>query len=230
MSSSNKIKVSYEQKNEQDKRTLINANNGLTNNREREIVFSFANFYKESIRCKEFNNFYPTKLDSVNAVKDFFESLSIISTYTPSKLSEYAVKEQFHYNQLKDDAVSRVESVLIDGYKMNKEKVEQFEGLYFEFQFSDGKRAIGTKIDENIFSILFLDPNHFICPESSRNIKQKAQSNVPAVFGGWNGLISQKNEVSKDDFIQMIIEEIQMGRYQDLEEIVKDLKDVIDLS
>ena len=42
---------------------------------EETIVFSFSNFLKESIVYKDFNNMYENKMDSINAVKDFFDSI-----------------------------------------------------------------------------------------------------------------------------------------------------------
>lgn len=123
MASNKKIKLINDVINKKDESTLIRANKELTNNRERAIVFSFSNFKKESVRCKGFNNFYPTRLDAINAAKDFFESISILSKHTPSELSEFALKEQFHYNKLDDNLeVSRIENVLINGYGINAEK------------------------------------------------------------------------------------------------------------
>jgi len=48
MNKSSKIKPYNESIDEKDKRTLIKANDALLNNRERAIVFSFANFQRES--------------------------------------------------------------------------------------------------------------------------------------------------------------------------------------
>ena len=127
MSKCNKIRILNETINAKDKSTLITTPKELTNNRERAIVFSFSNFQKESIKCRDFNN-----------------------TYTPSQLFEPALKEQYHYNEFKDELhIQRIENVLINGYNMKSEKVKQFEKIYFEFQFSDGKRVIGIKIEEN---------------------------------------------------------------------------------
>ena len=45
-------------------------------------------------------------------------------------------------------------NILINGYGTSKKKVDEFEKLYFEFSFFNGKRAIGTKIYDNIFENL----------------------------------------------------------------------------
>lgn len=224
-----KIKLPVQDNN--GKKTLIRANKELVNNRQREIVFSFSKFQKESIRCKDFNNFYPTKLDAVNAIKDFFVSSIDLSKRIPDELFDYSLKEQYHYNEFDDQTIiKRIENVLIDGYQMNSKIVEQLEGMYFEFYFSNGKRAIGTKIDENIFSILFLDPNHLICKESSRNVKMKERFMIPTILEGWDNSIEVKNEVSKNDYIKIIIESMENNTYEKFEEVSNDLKDVLDIS
>lgn len=230
MSKCNKIRILNETINAKDKSTLITTPKELTNNRERAIVFSFSNFQKESIKCRDFNNYYRSKLDAINAARDFMESIKNLSTYTPSQLFEPALKEQYHYNEFKDELhIQRIENVLINGYNMKSEKVKQFEKLYFEFQFSDGKRVIGIKIEENKFSLLFLDSSHFICKESSRNIKQKEKYSIPGVFGGWEESVDNILEVSKDDFLQMIIDDIQMGKCTDIHEMAKDLEDIVSM-
>lgn len=224
-----KIKLPVQDNN--GKKTLMKVNKEFVNNRQREIVFSFSKFQKESIKCRDFNNFYPTKLDAVNAMKDFFVSSIDLSKRTPDELCEYSLKEQYHYNEFENQTiVKRIENVLINGYKMSSKTVEQLEGMYFEFYFSNGKRAIGTRIDENIFSILFLDSNHLICKESSRNAKMKEDFMIPTILEGWDNSIEKTNEINKNDYVNIIIESIENNKYEKFEEILNDLKDVLDIS
>lgn len=74
---------------------------------------------------------------------------------------------------------------MLNGYRFPKEKIEEYESKYFEFQISDGKRVICYKIDNVIFP-LFIDCNHMICIESSRNPKAKQGYKYPSSFAKLN--------------------------------------------
>ena len=78
------------------------------------------------------------------------------SNIEPKELFSPNMKTQYHYNEFDDNLIiDRIESILINGYGMPKRKVDEFERMYFEFSFGNGKRVIGTKIYDNIFQILF---------------------------------------------------------------------------
>lgn len=120
------------------------------------IVFSFSFFNGQSICISDFNNFYATRSDSMKSVSDFFQTFKDISNFEIKQFFSPAVKTQFHYNEFDDNKViDRIENILIDGYGIPKQKVDEFERLYFEFSFSNGKRAIGTRIYDNIFEIVY---------------------------------------------------------------------------
>ena len=68
------------------------------------------------------------------------------------------MKKQYHYNEFNDNKfIDRIESILVNGYNMTQEKVDEFERTYFEFAFGNGKRVIGTRIFENIFQMWFIN-------------------------------------------------------------------------
>ena len=104
---------------------------------------------------------------------------------------------------------------------MPKEKVDEFERLYFEFSFGDGKRVIGTRINHNIFEILFIDCNHLVCKKSSRSPKIKMRFNVPSVFG--REII--KDEIKNYDereLIELLIEDARMGAFENIDDLIKE--------
>ena len=194
-----------------------------------KIVFDFTYFQVKSISINGFNNCYRKESDSINAVGDFFETLKNINSFNKKAFFVSSVKTQFHYNEFADDEIiDRIEKVLTDGYAMPYEKVKEFERMYFEFSFNNGKRAIGTRIYDNIFSILFLDPNHLICVESSRNVKSKLSFSIPGVFSKLKNDTLSKEEFNQNEFLKMIVQDYNMGKYTSMEDIVNDLKSIID--
>ena len=151
---------------------------------DKKIVFSFSFFCGESIITNDFNNFYANSSDAIKAVNDFFDTLKEICNFKAKHFFSPSIKTQFHYNEFDDDKIiDRIENILITGYHMPKKKVDEFESMYFEFSFSNGKRAIGTKIYDNIFEILFIDCNHMVCLESSRTPKIKMKYSCNSIFG-----------------------------------------------
>lgn len=158
-------------KNEKGK-TLVKAINNRTI--KNYIVFSFSFFYGYSICIRDFNNFYATKSSAEKSVEDFFETMRLMSGMETKELLTPNMKKQYHYNEFDNDQIiDRIEYILIEGYGLKREKVDEFERMYFEFSFGNGKRAIGTKIYDNIFQILFIDCNHLVCIDSSRKVKTK---------------------------------------------------------
>ncbi len=190
------------------------------------IVFSFSFFNGHSIKISNFNNFYGNKADAVNAVGDFFETLKSISTMAINQFFPSSFKTQFHYNEFNDDnIIDRIEGVLINGYGMPREKVDEFERMYFEFAFSNGKRAIGTKIYDNIFEILFLDNNHLICRESSRDVKIKYGFGSPSVFSKVD-FAGDFKEYDRKELLNMLIDSAKRGECTSLDEFIKDYDDL----
>ena len=180
---------------------------------EERIVFSFSFFNGNSININNFNNFYFNEYDSKKAISDFFETLKNISKYKLKELFEPSLKSQFHYNEFSDkNIINRINKVLINGYGMSKDKVKEFEDMYFEFSITNGRRVIGTRVYDDIFEILFIDNNHMICLESSRNIKIKENSEYPGVFGKIDKEEKYK-EYEKSELLQMLIEDLRKGLY-----------------
>lgn len=194
-----------------------------------KIAFDFTYFQARSISINGFNNCYRKENDSINAVGDFFETLKNINSFNKKAFFVPSVKTQFHYNEFtNDNIIDKIEKVLTDGYGMPFDKVKEFERMYFEFSFNDGKRAIGTRIYDNIFSILFLDPNHLICKDSSRNVKSKMSFSIPGVFAKWKSDTLAKEEFNQNEFLKMIIEDYNKGKYASTEDIVNDFKSIIE--
>ena len=191
-----------------------------------KIVFSFSFFNGHSISINDFNNFYANNSDAVKSVSDFFQTLNAISNFEIKQFFSPAIKTQFHYNEFDDNKViDRVENILINGYRFSRKKVDEFERLYFEFSFSNGKRAIGTKIYDNIFEILFIDCNHMVCLESSRTPKIKMKYNSPSLFGKFDKEISI-TEFDKDELLEMLIVSAKNGDYTSIDDFVKDYDDL----
>ena len=121
--------------------------------------------------------------------------------------------------------IDRIENILISGYGISKKKVDEFERLYFEFSFSNGKRAIGTKIYDNIFEILFLDCNHMVCLEFCRTAKIKMKYNCPSLFGKFDKEISI-TELEKEKLLEMLIVSVRNGDCTSINDFVKDYDDL----
>ena len=205
-------------------KTLVKVND--TRSSENKIVFSFLFFNPQSIRLDDFNNFYASESDSRKSVSDFFEIIKQMSNIEPNELFSNNLKTQYHYNEFDEKSIiDRIESILISGYGMPKGKVDEFERMYFEFSFGNGKRAIGTKIYNNIFHILFIDCNHLICVESSRNVKLKSSYNVPSCFERFNNEINIE-QYERQDLLDMLIDSVREGAYSDIQEFLKDYDDL----
>ena len=108
---------------------------------------------------------------------------------------------------------------------MTRQKVDEFERMYFEFSFSNGKRVIGTKIYENIFQILFIDCNHLICIESSRNVKIKNGYSVQSVFEKVDRNITVK-QYDREELLELLIDSARNGAYTNMEDFIKDYDDL----
>ncbi len=136
------------------------------------------------------------------------------------------MKKQCHYNEFNDNLIiDRIENILIYGYGMARKKVDEFERMYFEFSFGNGKRAIGTKIYDNIFQILFIDCNHLVCIDSSRNKKIKQKFSCPSIFEKTSNEIVTEQFCSKE-IIQMLIDSAREGKYSNIDDFIQDYDDL----
>lgn len=221
---SNKVKVINEK--EKGKTEVKSRLNRSNNN----IVFSFSFFNGKSIKIdsKEYNSHYETKNDAIKAVSDFFSTLKIISKMPITMLCSPEYKEQFHYNEFDvEEDINRIEMVLNEGYGFPKDKIQEFERLYLEFSFSNGKRAIGTRIGDNLIEILFIDTNHMVCLESCRNKKQKMMFEYPSLFEIYD-LNKDYKEYDKETLFSMLLEDAEKGVYSDLNEFIEDCRDILE--
>ncbi len=105
--------------------------------------------------------------------------------------------------------------------------VSQFERLFFEFSFNNGKRVIGTKIYGNLFEILFIDCNHMICIDSSRVLKMKEGFKVPSAFKMENSS-KDVEEYGKTELVEMLVDMGRSGLYGTIEEFIKDFDDLLE--
>ena len=213
----NKIKV-----NDANGKTLVKSS--LIEVIEQKIVFSFSFFKGKSICFKDFNNYYATESDSKKSISDFFTTLNEISKMDSKRFYSPEVKEQLHYNKFTDNKIiDRIENILIDGYGMVSEQIKQFERMYFEFSFSNGKRVISTMIYNNIFEILFIDSNHMVCLESCRNIKRKMKFEISSLFD--KQVVDEvKKEYAKIVLFEMIIDDAKNGVYENINELIADFE------
>lgn len=214
-------KISYKEKG----KTLLKVNERQLTSR---ILFSFSFFNGESIKIKNFNNYYANEYDAQKSINDLFKTLKEISKLNIKELLSNNYKKQFHYNEFNDNLIiDRIERVLIDGYKMPENKVNEFERLYFELSFSNGIRLIGTKIDNNIFEILFIDSNHMICKESSRMLNIKEKYEYPSIFNNIEKNINIK-EYEHIELLEMLIDSAKKGGYNKIEDFINDYEELLE--
>ena len=206
-------------------KTLVKVSNQRS--ADNKIVFSFSFFNGHSIGVNDFNNFCANNSDAIKAVSDFFQTLKDISNFEIKHFFSPAIKTQFHYNEFDDnEIIDRIENILIDGYGISRKKVDEFERLYFEFSFSNGKRVVGTRIYDNIFEILFIDCNHMVCLKSCRSFKIKMKYDCPILFGK---IDRNKNvsEFKKEELFTMLIDSARNGEYISIEEFVRAYDDLL---
>lgn len=193
------------------------------------IVFAFSFFNGRSIKLdsREFNSHYESENDVKKATSDLFNTLKIISKMNYTMLCSPENKEQFHYNEFTEGKeIDRIEMVLNDGYGFPQNKIKEFERLYLEFAFSNGKRVIGTRMGDNVIEVLFIDTNHMICLDSCRNKKQKMMFEYPSLFDTYD-LNKSYNGYDKETLIGMLLEDAEKGNYKELKDFINDCKDIL---
>lgn len=193
----------------------------------KKIVFSFSFFKGNSIVLHEYNSYYENRNDAEKAVSDFFQTVSEISKLDSTTFYSVNMQKQFHYNKFKEKReIERIENVLIKGYSMPKEKVDEFERLFFEFSFGNGKRAICTMIYDNIFEVLFIDCNHMICLESCRDVNKKTLFGIPSLFV-WDEKKSKAKDDEKIELINMLMEDAKNNKYHSVDDLIKDYEELL---
>lgn len=169
-----------------------------------KLVFNFEHFASKSFIIDNFNNFYVNVNEAKHVVKDFFDTLNNICSFDIKTFYFLHIKKQFHFNLLNDKLiVKRIKHILIDCYGFPNKLLLEMKNSFCEFSFSNGKRVIGYLINNNTFGVLFIDNNHLVCIDSSRNVKTKMLFNYPSLFGSY-----VDNEVSIDDeLIRMMFDD-----------------------
>lgn len=174
---------------------------------DKKVSFSFEDFNGDSIKLDDYNSYYYNVESSRNAVSDFFNTIKNISHLKVKHFFELSTKKEYRLNQFDDEEiVDRIEHILINGYSFSRKKIEQFEKTYWEFQISDGKRVICHRVDEILYP-LFIDCNHMICKESSRNFKAKLRYNIKSSFVKQEQKDLSKKDLEMKDNLEMIIKE-----------------------
>lgn len=179
---------------------------------EEQICFSFKYFQTNSVRVRKFNNFYLNQISSINAVNDFFETVKQMGRLPKNKLFSPEYKEQFHLNQIdEDEVINLIEYVLREGYGFSQKNIDNFERTYMEFSTTNGKRVICALLYGTLFECLFLDPNHLICRDSSRNVKVKEGYQVKSAFEKWDEDMLGLSTPMLNDYIEMLIDDYRQG-------------------
>ncbi len=192
-----------------------------------KICFSFSYFKRNSVRVGEFNNYYETKVGGINAVNDLFQTMGEMSRLNRTELYSNAYKKQFHLNNIKDNSqIDRIEKVLRDGYGFPDGLIDSFERSYTEFAFGDGKRAITATFYGSLFEFLFLDPNHLICSEFARDIKQKDKYNEKSGFVEWNMDDFESKEKVIMEYLDLLIEDYKDDKIETKEKFIEDYTEI----
>lgn len=134
-------------------------------------TFSFRFFVPNSIRLGDFNNYYADQDEMSLVLDDVFKRLKNISSnkikenFSPQNRQSLRLKliEERDHGKV----IDRLEKILVEGFKIPRGTIEQFDRTYFEFEIEDGGRVICVKQD-SILHLLIIDNNHFVCREAAR--------------------------------------------------------------
>lgn len=189
-------------------------------------VILFTYFKGNSINIKNFNNHYPNCKSSIREVSSFINIIKELQSKTIKELFDMKSRKQLHCHPINDEReIERINNVLLNGYNFSEKMVENFENCYYQFALKNGSRVIFVKVDQ-IFELLFIDNNHMIFTESSKNIKMKQTYSYPSCFGDDN-MNEIRRELDIEIMIEMLVEDYKNGDYEDLDTFVKDLEDLL---
>lgn len=118
-----------------------------------KIIFRFSNFCLNSIKLKNFTNYFKSINESHQNFLDLFELLKF---YNQINSNEIGLNKHFHI--IKGNEYSRCIEIL---KKYDNTSINEPISLY-SIGLKQGLRVIGQKLEINIFEILFLDPHHLI--------------------------------------------------------------------
>ena len=208
--------------------TLITTSNNKLDENEK-ITFNFSYFQTASIRLGDFNNYYESPKEAINSVGDLFDSFSNISKETKTDFFDFGSKNKIHQNRIdKDETIDTIEKILQEGYNFPIGKVNEFERNYVEFAFGDGKRVIGTFINGSVFAPLFIDNNHLVCIDSSRDVEKKKTFKIKGLFNGWNDTDLKKVQAyDAEEFLKYFVDKCKAGEYSSIDDICKEMEEFL---
>lgn len=179
------------------------------------IVFTFKFFAWDSIKDRDFNNYYTSKEDSRNQAEHFLDSLKVMSNLDTGQLVSNEMKKSLRFKEIRDETsneIDRIEKVL-KKYRMSPSTIEDFERSYHEFSINDGMRVICVK-EDNMLHLLFIDNNHMICQNSARFLALKQLFSVPCIFDAkYNNIKNEQS--SKEQIFDMAI----AGDFESIDEM-----------
>lgn len=192
-------------------------------------LLSFRRFNAKSIRVGDFNNFYVDHKSAVIALLEFHAVLKEISDISYNELFSRQYGKSLRAKKIRgdDDAIERIEKVLIDGYSVPKLMVEQFERSYIETAFGNGRRMISIYMD-GILEPLFIDNNHLICRGSSRAVKVKELYSYPCLLDDIH--LDDVTGLRECNIAELVMDDVMSGGYKDVEEIIRVYKELKDLN
>lgn len=189
-----------------------------------KLGFSFKYFHSECIKTDDFSNYYENGQTARKATSDLFKILKDISNEDVISVFSGPKKRQFHLNEITDKkSIALVENILLKEYGFPERTVEEFEQEYFEIiADGDGGRMIFVR-EDNIIDPLFIDANHMICPQASRDLNKKMTFSHPGLF-----CFSQKQndyyekEKERNALLEILITDARKGQFNSFDEFLNE--------
>lgn len=194
-----------------------------------KLSISFKYFKPECIKIDDFSNFYGSDQAARKATSDFIKILKDISNEDIKSVFSALKKRQLHLNEIKDEkSITLIENILLNGYGFPKRVIDEFEREFFEIMADgDGGRVIFIK-EDNVIDPLFIDTNHMICPQASRDLKKKMAFSHPGLLH-----FSQeqnnyyREEEERVELLKILIEDAKKGQYKTVDELINELGTII---
>lgn len=209
-------------------------NSKIQEQQKKNFTFSFNYFQFDSLKSgiiKEFNNHFKNQEHFLKVNQYMFEAMGILSKENyKSAFIERKLEKIMHCKLLdNEDAVDRIQNILVDGYNMSENVIEQWsDSKYIEFGITNEERFIGILLDYSVIAILYFDPHHLTFPNHRFDIKLKMSYTTPSFLtresttavGLLNGINVEPYNSDYSDTIKdtiTIIEEYIDGKVSDIE-------------